>query len=378
MLKINIIGDFCYPSFAGGSSKHVYDIIHGFKALGYQVTLQTRKKSSNNNYAATSDIKADKEYEQWVKDGTVSEYSIAMILIPLMYLKKIKDADYVILQHPVMGFFGGIMSKILRKKIIYHYHGPIHLEYASKEKNKNKLKYYALWAIQKLTIALADKVLFHSEYMKGVAINEHNIPIRKCFYLPPYIEPKGDIIISERTFNIDSSKINILIPRRLTARTGVVEFLMAFNSIYKQVSPYTIYITGVGELQEEVELLASKNPTNVKYLGFVTYDQLWQLYSEMTCVAVPTIDLEGFGYVILEALSCGAGAIVSKTCGGGYDFVKENLGCEFSFDVKNPDSIKKVLDYIASSPMNRIDCIDISKRYTTDKMMEVYTTQILI
>ena len=52
MKKITIIGDFCYPNFAGGSSKHVFDLLTYFPEYDCNVRLLTRRRDSDSQYAA--------------------------------------------------------------------------------------------------------------------------------------------------------------------------------------------------------------------------------------------------------------------------------------------------------------------------------------
>lgn len=377
MKKICIIGDFCYPSFAGGSSKHVYDIMAGFDRRGIETRLQTRRKSDSNLYSA-DDADAETIYRRWVAEGRVKEFATGRIFNPFSYLKGIRSVDFVLIEHPVMGLFGAMAARMAGKKTIYHYHGPIHLEYAAKTGRKGGLKYRLLWLMQKMTAALSHKILFHSEYMKGVAVREHGVAPAKCVLLPPYIDPRDPADEPRLPCEIDPEKVNILIPRRLTARTGVVEFLTLFNELSDELAGrFTVYVTGVGELEPQVRELAARNPGNVRYLGFVTYEQLWALYRRMTAVAVPTLDLEGFGYVILEALSCGAGAIVSTTCGGGYDFVRQNLGDDFCFDVSDKRSVRAALEFIARRPKSPSDYRAVADRFSTDAMLDTYIRDIL-
>lgn len=375
MMKINIIGDFCYPNYAGGSSKHVYDLMCNFPKEGIEVTLQTRKKSADSQYSA-DDSEAEKEYRLWKEQGKIKEFSIFRMFNPFQYIRKIRNATHVLIEHPVMGLQGALVARLLGKKVIYHYHGPLHLEYYSKT-NRKGFKYGLLWLMQKWTILFSDMIIFHSHYMQNVAIKEHRVLPGKCKLLPPYIDPKQNITV-DLPCPIDRSKINILIPRRLTARTGVVEFLTMYNRLDKEFTDkFMIYITGVGELQQKVESLAGQNPLSVKYLGFVTYEQLWALYGQMDAVAVPTLDLEGFGYVILEAMACGAAAIVSITCGGGYEFVSEQLGKQYCFDVYNEQSIRNALMLIARKEKERFYYKEIADNFSTQAMIDVYINNIL-
>ncbi|MCC8088785.1 MAG: glycosyltransferase family 4 protein [Rikenellaceae bacterium] len=375
MERITIISDFCYPNFAGGSSKHVFDLMINFPQEKFEVKLMTREKSPDSNYLA-NDEQAEDHYVRMFREGRVKEFSIPAIFNPFKYIQFLKGADYVLLQYPVMGVIGGCMAKLMKKKVMYHYHGPIHIEYKYKT-GKEGVRYRVLWMIQKFTAMLSDKILVHSEYMKDIAVKEHGIKESKFDTVPPYIDKTLTVDTPAESKN-DNKKIKLLIPRRLTARTGVLEFLGQFLKIDERVKEkFMIYVTGCGELTSEVEKMARENPENIEYLGFVSYERLRELYGEVDSVVVPTLDLEGCGLVILEALSCGTSVLVSKTCGGGYEFVKKNVGKEYIFDVFDRKSIAEVLEFISGKPKTPEFYRNIASDFDIAKMIGHYTNNIL-
>lgn len=171
----------------------------------------------------------------------------------------------------------------------------------------------------------------------------------------PYPEPKNSTVTSIYQkpasfvplpwWKDEPDKTVLFIPRRLTARTGIYEFLMRFLSLpADEQQKYHIYISGTGELAPKIETIAKEYPQTITYLGFVPYEELWAIYGKADAVVVPTLSLEGFGYVILEAMACGCAATVSTTCGGGYEFVSEQLGEEYTFDSFDTESILKPCD----------------------------------
>lgn len=372
-MNILIIGDFCYPNYMGGSSKHVFDLITNFPGDRVKYYLITRNKKIGQYSASEPD--AQRQYDKIKNEGKVKEVSTIGIFNPITYIKHIKGVDAVILQHPIMGLIGGLIAKLFGKPVIYHYHGPLHLEYAMKS-GRRGVHYKLLWLMQKITVLLSNVVLTHSDYMRKVSVREHLVSESKCAYLPPYIIKRmvdKEIICVKKDY-----KTKLLLPRRLTARTGVIEFLNAFLTFPKEFrNKFDVIITGKGELQSQVEKLAERDPTNIKYIGFVSYDELWSLYSKVDSVVVPTLDLEGFGYVILEGFSCGASAIVSETCGGGYEFIKRHLGEEFIFDVYSAESIENALITVMRNKSNRSTFKEIADQYTTDKMINYYIDNIL-
>lgn len=374
MKNVTIIGDFCYPNFMGGSSKHVYDLICNLPTDVVDWNLITRRSSKSNEYSA-DEIEAQTKFDSFKRNRRIKEVSVLNIFNPLTYLNKIRKSQYVVLQHPVMGLFGAILGRCLHKKVIYHYHGPLHIEYYMKS-GKRGLHYNILWLMQKLTVMLSQMVLTHSSYMKSISQREHSVPDNKSINLPPYIERvESDVKLP---YFKDDNKIKLLIPRRLTARTGIIEFLKAFLIFPEDFrNKFHIYISGKGELQSKVESLVKQDSQNIQYIGFISYNELWSLYTKVDAVVVPTLDLEGFGYIILEAMSCGAMPLVSKTCGGGFEFVEKHLGSEYVFDIYSPKSIQDTLSIITQYRNNRNKYMQIASVFSTKNMIKTYLEKIL-
>jgi len=68
-----------------------------------------------------------------------------------------------------------------------------------------------------------------------------------------------------------------------------------------------LYIGGKGPLREELEALIEKHnlQKNVELLGFISEEDLLTYYQSADLFVLPTIFLEGFGLVTVEALACG-------------------------------------------------------------------------
>lgn len=84
-------------------------------------------------------------------------------------------------------------------------------------------------------------------------------------------------------------------------------------------------ITGRGLLDEPLRELAEKEgvANRVRFEGFVTDEELIELYANAGCVVYTPFD-EDYGYVTLEALASRRPVVVTDDSGGPLEFVKEN------------------------------------------------------
>lgn len=90
-----------------------------------------------------------------------------------------------------------------------------------------------------------------------------------------------------------------------------------------------------------------KNRRNIHFLGFVTRDVLAALYQKCDVFVFPTLG-EGYGLVILEALSCGVPCIVSDLAGGDDAIIEGYNG--FKFEAGNDVDLKNKIQWFLDNP----------------------------
>lgn len=134
-----------------------------------------------------------------------------------------------------------------------------------------------------------------------------------------------------------SKKFTILFVGRLVNIKGVNELLKAASEWNNNIE---LKIAGGGPLESKVKKFAKKYK-NINYLGRLKGKKLVDEYSSAHLVIVPSINEEGFGRVILEALACGTSVIASKK--GGIPEAMDNTVGDF-FD-PTPTEIKLKVEY---------------------------------
>ena len=134
--KILLISDFSYPDYSGATARHTYEIYKYMLDKGVPVKLISREKNINNSYNINEELTNTSKniLKNWHK---ISINNINIIYGIFKILYEIKKADKIIVHFPVLGLIGSLTAKILRKRLIYFFHGPYDLEF--KEKNSNKI-----------------------------------------------------------------------------------------------------------------------------------------------------------------------------------------------------------------------------------------------
>lgn len=131
----------------------------------------------------------------------------------------------------------------------------------------------------------------------------------------------------------------LLTVRRLVARMGLENLIVAMTHIIKQFPDVLLYIGGKGYLGGALraQIRALGLESNVKLLGFIDENKLPRYYQAADLFILPTLALEGFGLVTIEALSCGTPVIATPV--GANPEVISPLGEEFLCSNTTPEAI---------------------------------------
>jgi len=144
----------------------------------------------------------------------------------------------------------------------------------------------------------------------------------------------------------------LLFSGRLIARKGVQYLLEAMPSILAK-RKVRLVVTGDGHCRAEWEALSRQLGIahQVKFLGFVSKEELSELFRSCTAYVHPAIydergDTEGLGVVLIEAL-CNAKPVVATRVGGITDVI-QNERTGLLVPEKNPkalaDAVLRILD----------------------------------
>lgn len=128
---------------------------------------------------------------------------------------------------------------------------------------------------------------------------------------------------------------------RLVSGKGVEELLEAS----KKTKEIIFLIVGDGPLRSGI-VNVMNTQANIKFVGKVDNTKLPTYYNAANVLIVPSTHEEGFGRVILEALSCGL-PVVASNRGGIREALSEKVGIFIEVNAKN---IEKILLEVTSNP----------------------------
>jgi len=229
------------------------------------------------------------------------------------------------------------------KKIIYSVHGPWILEsklddtlsYAKKLLIK---VFYNMLINKKTTVHFNSNYVLEQCFKETTAFNNSQIIISPALINENSLNMPSYSILQN---NIDISKLNILVSRRLVNRTGVIEFLQNCilfpEEIKKQLN---IIIVGSGYLENTIKIISEKF-SFITFLGSIKQEDLDYLYKTSDICCMPSKDAEGFGVSILEALFRGTPVVYTR--GGGMGDFLDSFTSNFGYQFDNKKELYNII-----------------------------------
>jgi len=118
----------------------------------------------------------------------------------------------------------------------------------------------------------------------------------------------------------------ILFAGRICPDKGVRELALAFLQVHKRCPQARLRLVGSMSLEtregqltnyerEVRQILAQLPPGTVEFMGYVPYQEMPQQYAQADIAVFPSISVEGFGMVALEAMRCGLPVVASNRPG---------------------------------------------------------------
>ncbi len=219
---------------------------------------------------------------------------------------------------------------------------------------------------------------------KGVTANSSFTAglIRKLYDGPITIIPYGLTIEPKQTQQRHSEALpTLLFVGRLDERKGVRYLLEALPSVLAQ-QPVRLHIVGKGILEQEIKLQCSKLGLDnvVKFLGFVSKEELAQEYASCDIFVLPAIvdskgDTEGLGIVMIEALAHQK-PVIASAVGGIVDVIHSGT-TGLLVPQKEPEALAQGILSLLSDPakateMGQKGLADVQVRFSWSRIVPMW------
>jgi len=195
---------------------------------------------------------------------------------------------------------------------------------------------------------------FTASLLRQLGISEEKIGVISWGVPKEMLNFPADQKKLREKYGVNGSKV-ILTVSRLGKRKGHVFVLKALHELMSQVGKFHYLIAGGGEERGALEQRARDFflESNVSFLGEVKKEELCELYSLCDLFVMPNIQLEngeveGYGFVFLEAAAFGKPAIGGNS--GGTSDIIINGQTGYLVDPFHPEELKGRIKDILQDP----------------------------
>lgn len=164
-----------------------------------------------------------------------------------------------------------------------------------------------------------------------------------------------------RKKKVHSHPLKLLYVGQITHRKGMHHLLKIISAMPSS----QIMLALAGDYSKTSELyLQYKKCENIQFLGFVTRNILAEFYQNCDLFVFPTLG-EGYGLVVLEALSTGT-PVLSSNLAGGNDIIKDGYN-GFVFQGGDDEGLRRLLSFLIEN-MNIIPAMSENARTSVMNM----------
>jgi glycosyltransferase involved in cell wall biosynthesis len=253
--------------------------------------------------------------------GSVDEPSALRILrYARAAIRQASAADVIDAHFAFYALLPTLLSQRGGKPLVVHFHGPWAEESAVAGKG-GKLAIRVKHAIERAVYRRAVRLVVLSGAFKRSLVERYGVSPWKVEVLPPGVELErfvpGDRSQARAALDIDERAWVAVGVRRLVPRMGLDILLDAWAEAGGRLEGALLVIAGDGPERDALKGRANALGLGhrVRFLGRISDAQLVALYQAADVCVVPSVALEGFGLVVLEALACGTPVIASDTGG---------------------------------------------------------------
>jgi glycosyltransferase involved in cell wall biosynthesis len=217
---------------------------------------------------------------------------------------------------------GPIYSRALRgSPLVIHFQGPWAQENVAAG-DLSPARRLLRRMLERSVLRRADAAIVLSGAFRRVLVEDYGISPWHIRVWRPGVDTSaftpGDRERARAGLGVEPSAFVVVCARRLVARMGIEVLLDAWAQLEGALPEgSTLLVIGDGPLRDELEQRAGRAPLagRVRVLGRISDEQLVEAYRAADVAAVPTLAVEGFGLVVLEAAACGTPSIVTDVGG---------------------------------------------------------------
>ena len=356
-MKILFVADVSIDKVIGGAERVLFEQTTRLAKRGHQVHILTRRVNSHESESET--IRGVSEWRYAVREKKPLSFLRSSFFNSKTLFESLQDkfSFDIINFHQPFSSLGVLLSQKSRSiKKIYTCHSLSFEEYISRNPKPSdpfQNLYYHIniisrKMIEKNILKKTDGIMTLSRFTQNKLFNIHNISPEKTVIIPGGVDlvrfrPSEDQSLLRQELGIPPEKFILLTVRNMVQRMGLENLLFAFKEIVNKAPDTYLVIGGEGPMKEPLLSLVQELQLNdhTKFADYIDDEKLPSYYQMADLFILPTIELEGFGLVTLEAMA--SGLPVLGTPVGGTEEILSAFDKTLLFKDTEPSSIADLI-----------------------------------
>lgn len=217
----------------------------------------------------------------------------------------------------------------------------------------------------------ASRVIVLSDFMRRRVLWSHRISPTRMLVIPGGVDtdvfaPAADRRAIRARLGIEPDAFVLFTVRNLERRMGLPSLIESIAHLRAEFPALWMLIGGSGSLRSELEAQVKTLGLDgsVKFLGFVPEKDLPDYYRAADLFVLPSSQLEGFGLITIEALSCGT-PVFGTRIGATAEILGKVDHCLLSSGTDAESlagGIREVYRWFAADPQARMRLAEAGRR----------------
>jgi glycosyltransferase involved in cell wall biosynthesis len=362
-----MVGLATFDQMTGGSARYLSGLAASMRVLGHDVEVVT----------AATHVRASGYSERGLLGQIARSLRRLVLVIPRSFAAVLRRRPETVNVHFALDGIGAVLgARVTGARVVVNFQGPWAAEaVATGVRGRWRLSTSVRRAIETWVYRRADACIVLSTAFRDLLVETYGVRAARVTVIPPGID-HARFAPRASTVRPGTKPFTVVSVRRLVPRMGLDIAIEALALLPTDLDA-RLLIAGSGPEQQRLEGLARQRGVEdrVALLGRVPDDELPSLYHGADACIVPSRELEGFGYVALEALAAGVPVIASAT--GGLVDLLQPLEPRWLCPA-DPTSFAQVLTELATDPgrfPSRAQCSAYAIRFDwpqiTDRVVRV-------
>lgn len=213
-----------------------------------------------------------------------------------------------------------VLDRIRSHPVVMHFHGSWARE--SQAEGSSRLSLAAKLTLERLVYRGGALFVVLTNAVAQSLQRDFNVPPERIRVVPGGVDIEHFSVMNSRAeartaLGLPLDRRIVVTARRLVRAKGIEALIEATDLVRRRFADVLLVVVGAGPLAEPLRALVRDRGLegNVHFTGYLGDDALRQAYRAADLFVVPTIAMEGFGLVVIEALACGTPALVTPVGG---------------------------------------------------------------